>query len=185
MGEYPTIRNCEMCSRLLTILGVTSLSEGKIPQLICGQTGTNLFASVELDQGPAYLATINGVGNSTDNTFTVTANMTVTPSIISCKPADLMIEFVGDGPGGHGPHEFMYPSKYDSKDNVVFKVHGPESSFDWMLVSQEGTGCDYEVKIHSFKIDCASSEPKYQCIQSQCQLAGTGVSKDSCDSICK
>ena len=53
-----------------------------------------------------YMATINGVGNSTtSNTFTVTANMTVTPSSISCSPADLMIQFVGNGQGSFAPHE--------------------------------------------------------------------------------
>jgi hypothetical protein len=45
------------------------------------------------------MATINGVGSNSSvmNTFIVTANMTVTPSSVSCSPADLTIEFIGDG----------------------------------------------------------------------------------------
>ena len=47
-------------------------------------------------------------GNSSvSNTFTITANMTVDPSSISCSPADLTIELIGDGPGSFRPHQFM------------------------------------------------------------------------------
>lgn len=48
----------------------------------------------------------------------------------------------------------MYPSKEDSAQNVVFKVTDTASSFDWIAISQEGSGCDYLVTIHTFTIDC-------------------------------
>ena len=101
-----------------------------------------------------------GIGNATtSNKFTVTANMTVVPSSSSCSPADCMIQFIGDGTGSFRPHEFMYPSKQNKKDNVVFKVNrlledDPATSYDWIAISQEATGCDYQVEIHTFTIDC-------------------------------
>eukprot|EP00729_Bicosta_minor_P001381 gene1381-19823_t len=136
----------------------------KIPQLQCGpnQPVNKIGASVDLDGPPEYMATINGVGNATTaNTFTVTANMTVTPSSVSCSPADLMIQFIGNGPGSFRPHEFMYPSKEDSAQNVVFKVTDTASSFDWIAISQEGSGCDYLVTIHTFTIDCLNPDGSF------------------------
>lgn len=52
----------------------------------------------------------------------------------------------------------MYPSKEDSAQNVVFKVTDTASSFDWIAISQEGSGCDYLVTIHTFTIDCLNPD---------------------------
>lgn len=64
----------------------------------------------------------------------------------------------GSIPFFEGPHEFMYPSKEDSAQNVVFKVTDTASSFDWIAISQEGSGCDYLVTIHTFTIDCLNPD---------------------------
>merc|ERR1719162_895189 len=105
--------------RLFSSLAVLAVSAAKIPQLSCGDSckdggighSCKIGASCDLDGGAEYLATINGVGNSTDNVFTVTANITVKPSIISCTPADLLFVFVGNGKGSHRPQEHFWPSK--------------------------------------------------------------------------
>jgi hypothetical protein len=173
--------------RLFISITLLAVPMAKIPQLTCGESGhdSHLGGSCELDGGPVYIATINGVGNSTDNVFTVTANIAAKPSNIGCAPSDLLFIFVGNGKGSHRPQEHFWPSKEDTKKNVVFKVHGPESSFDWQIISQEGSGCDYLVSIHDYRIDCATpAASKYQCYQGQCKPAATGVDKSTCDSIC-
>ena len=78
-----------------------------------------------------------------------------------------------------------YPSKIDTASNVVFKVTDSATSYDWIAISQEATGCDYMVQIHSFTIACEEpSGNKYQCYQGTCKPATFGVAKDVCDAIC-
>jgi len=175
-----------------TVASICALAEarpsivGKIPQLYCGddQPVNKIGASVDLDGGPQYMATINNVGNSSvSNTFTITANMTVDPSSISCSPADLTIELIGDGPGSFRPHQFMYPSKFDTA-TMVMKVTDRATQYDWMAVSEQGSGCDYLVTIHTFTIDCAGAEAQYQCFKGQCMKTSTGISKETCDQVC-
>jgi hypothetical protein len=169
----------------LSIITLTTV--GKIPQLTCGdaQPVNKIGGAPDLGGGPFYMATVNGVGNSsTANAFTITANMTVTPSSISCSPAECMIQLIGNGKGSFRPHEFMYPSKFDSASNVVFSVTDRATSYDWIAISQESAGCDYLVQVHTFTIDCPGVGPKYQCYQGQCEEAPMGLSQSECSDFC-
>ena len=187
----PKFTSLALGSAAALLLAPTA-TEATPVQLVCGnaQPVNKVYGDPELDGAPQYMATINGVGPAgSSNQFTVTANMTVVPSSISCSPADCMIQFIGNGKGSFGPHEFMYPSKDNSKDNVKFVVNAlgrddPATSYDWIAISQEATGCDYQVLVHTFTIDCPDNAPQYQCVGSKCVPADTGVSQAVCASVC-